>query len=108
MTKFRIVYIVTSSKKEAKKISEILVKEKLAACINFFPITSVYKWQGKIEKEKEFGLIIKTKKNLVEKVIKRVKGLHSYEVPCIISLPVEKGYKKFLEWIDESTKQKEN
>ena len=104
MTKFRIVYIVTSSKKEAKKISEILVKEKLAACINFFPITSVYKWQGKIEKEKEFGLIIKTKKNLVEKVIKRVKGLHSYEVPCIISLPVEKGYKKFLEWIDESTK----
>ena len=108
MTKFRIIYIITSSKKEAKKIAEILVKEKLAACINFFPIESIYKWRKEIKKEKEFGMIIKTKTKLVEKVIKRVKGLHSYEVPCIISFPVEKGYKKFLEWIDESTKQKEN
>lgn len=101
---FRIVYITAPTKKEAKKIAEILVKERLAACCNIFPLESVYKWRGKIEKTEEFGIFVKTKKRLVEKVLKRVKELHSYEVPCIISIPIEKGDKKFLEWIDKETK----
>lgn len=101
---FKLIYITTATKKEAKKIAEILVKERLAACCDIFPIESVYKWKGKIKKEGEFGVLVKTKKNLVEKIINRVKELHSYEVPCIISFGIEKGYKKFLEWIDESTK----
>lgn len=98
-----LIYIIAPNKKETKRIAGILVKEKLAACVNIFPIESVYRWRGKIEKEKEVGMFVKTKKKLVEKVIKRVKELHSYETPCIISLPIEKGEQKFLKWIDEST-----
>lgn len=103
MKKFTIIYTTIPTKKEAKNIAQILVKEKLAACCNIFKIDSIFKWQGKIENEREFGMIIKTKKRLVEKVIKRLKNLHSYEVPCIISLPIEKGFEKFLKWVEEST-----
>lgn len=103
MKKFSLIYITSPNKKETEKIAEILVKEKLAACVNIFPVVAIYRWRGKIEKGKEFGMIVKTKKKLVEKVIKRIKKLHSYQVPGIISLPIEKGYKKFLNWIDEST-----
>lgn len=102
--RYSLVYITFPNKREAKKIAQILVKEKLAACCNIFPIDSVYRWQRKIEKEKEFSMIVKTKKKLVKELIKRVKNLHSYKVPCIISFDIEKGQKKFLEWIDKSTK----
>jgi periplasmic divalent cation tolerance protein len=102
MKKFTFVYITASTKKEAKKIAEVLVSEKLAACCNIFKIDSVYCWRGKIERAKEHGIFVKTKKSLIEKIIKRVKEIHSYSVPCILSFDVEKGNKDFLNWIDES------
>jgi periplasmic divalent cation tolerance protein len=104
MKKFSFVYITVPNKKEAKKIAEILVSEKLAACCNIFKIDSIYWWQGKIEKSGEYGIFAKTKKSLVEKIIKRVKEIHSYSVPCIISFEIEKGSKDFLNWIEKSTK----
>ena len=100
----KIVYVTTTNEKEAKKIAKALVEEKLAACINWFPIKSIYKWKGKIQEEKEVAMVIKTQAKLVDKIIKRVKELHSSSIPCIISLSIEKGYKKFLEWIKEETK----
>jgi len=99
-----LIYITTKTKKEAKKIAKILVKEKLAACCNVFPIESIYRWRGKIENAKEFGMFVKTKKNLVEKIIKRAKDLHSYDIPCIISLPIRNSNKDFLKWIKRETK----
>lgn len=102
--RFSLIYITAPTKREAKKIAEVLVKEKLAGCCNIFPINSIYKWQGKIQKEKEFGMIVKTRAKLINKIIKRVKRLHSYEVPCIIFLPIERGYKKYLRWIEKETK----
>jgi periplasmic divalent cation tolerance protein len=104
MEKFSFVYITAPNKKEATKIAEVLVSEKLAACCNIFKIDSVYWWKGKIEKSKEYGIFVKTKKSLVEKIIKRVKEIHSYSVPCVISLDIEKGNKDFLKWIEKSTK----
>mgnify|MGYP000706179356 FL=1 len=104
MKKFSFVYITTPTKKEAKKIAKILVSEKLAACCNIFKIESLYWWKGKIERAGEYGMFVKTKKNLVEKIIKRVKEIHSYSVPCIISFDIEKGNKDFLNWVEESTK----
>ncbi len=100
----RLVYVTTASKKEAENISRTLVEEKLIACANIFPIRSIYLWKEKVQKEEEVAMFIKTKAKLVDEVIKRVKELHSYEVPCIVSLTVEKGYIEFLKWIDESTK----
>lgn len=101
---YKLIYITVSDKKEARKITETLIRGKLAACANFFPIESVYRWKGKVKKDKEVAVLIKTKAKLVNQVIKRVKELHSYKVPCIISLPIEKGYPKFLKWIKDSTK----
>jgi len=104
MKKFSFVYITAPTKKEAKRIAEVLVSEKLAACCNIFKIDSVYWWKGKIEKSEECGIFAKTKKSLVEKIIKRVKEIHSYSVPCVISFNIEKGNKDFLNWIEKSTK----
>jgi len=104
MKKFSFVYITAATKKEAKKIAKILVSEKLAACCNIFKIESLYWWKGKIEKSGEYGIFVKTKKNLVEKIIKKVKEIHSYSVPCIISFDIKKGNKDFLNWIEKSTK----
>jgi len=101
---YRLVYTTTKDEKEAKEIAKALVEEKLAACTNIFPIRSIYRWKGKICDEKEAAIFIKTKKELVDEVIKRVKELHSYEVPDIISILIEKGYADFLKWIGESTK----
>jgi periplasmic divalent cation tolerance protein len=100
---YKLVYATTNDEKEAERIGKALLKEGLAACVNTCPIKSLYKWKGKVCKENETAMLIKTKAGLVDKVIERVKALHSYEVPCIVSLPIEKGYAKFLKWIDEST-----
>jgi len=104
MEKFSFVYITAPTKNEARRIAEILVSEKLAACCNVFRIDSVYRWKGKIEKSGEFGIFAKTKKSLVERIIKRVKEIHSYSVPCIVSFDLKKGNKDFLDWIEKSTK----
>jgi periplasmic divalent cation tolerance protein len=104
MKKFNFVYITAPTKKRAKRIAEVLVSEKLAACCNIFKIDSVYWWRGKIEKTGEYGIFVKTKKSLVEKIIKRVKEIHSYSVPCVVSFDVCKGNKDFLKWIEKSTK----
>ncbi len=99
----RLVYVVTGDGEEAERIGLRLVEEKLAACTNIFPITSIYRWNDKVQKDEEVAMLIKTKSQLVDAVIARVKELHSYEVPCIVSLPIEKGYAQFLRWIDQST-----
>lgn len=103
MKDFIIIYTTTPTKKEAKKIAQILVKEKLAACCNIFKIESIFRWKGKIEKIGEFGIFIKTKKNLYKKVEKRIKEIHSYSICCVISFPINFGSEKFLKWIEEST-----
>lgn len=101
----KLIYITALDKKEAEKIAQALVEERLAACVNMFPIKSIYRWRGKIEKADEIGLLVKTKAELADKIIKRVKELHSYEVPEIISLLIEKAEKNFLNWIDEETEK---
>ena len=81
-----------------------LVKEKLAACVNMISnLVSVYNWQGKLKQAKEVLLVIKNKKELFEKIANRVKHLHTYEVPEIIALPIVKGFKPYLEWLENET-----
>ena len=101
---YRSIYITAGDEAEARKIGKTLVEEKLAACVNIHPIKSIYRWEGKIEEEEEIALFVKTKAELADEVIARVKELHSYDVPCIVSFPIEKGYPDYLKWIEESTK----
>jgi len=103
--KFSLIYSTTKDLKSVEKISKHIIKNKLAACINTFPIKSIYHWKGKVEKEKEYAMIIKTRKNLVKKLIKEIKSKHPYELPSIISFDINYGYKNFLRWIECETRQ---
>ncbi len=96
------IYSVFSSKKEAKDIGEKLVQKKLAACVNIFPIDSIYSWQKKIVKDKEFAAIIKTKKKNFKKIEEFILEYHSYATPCILEIPIGKVTKKYLKWINKA------
>ncbi|MEM3402654.1 MAG: divalent-cation tolerance protein CutA [Candidatus Hadarchaeales archaeon] len=100
---FAVVYTTCGSWGEAGKIAETLVSEKLVACANIFPISSVYRWKGKVEKAKEFAVILKTRRELVRKIISRIKELHSYEVPAIVAFNIAEGSNDYLRWIFDST-----
>ena len=99
------VLVTCGSEEEALKIANTLVQDHLAACVNLIaPIRSIYRWEGKIWDEKEWLLVIKTQKHRFEELEKRVKSLHSYSVPEIISLPITEGSSAYLNWIRENTK----
>jgi periplasmic divalent cation tolerance protein len=102
---YRSIYIIAKDEAEARRIGQILVQEKLIACVNYFPINSIYRWQGKVEENREIALIMKTRQEWVEPIIRRVKELHSYEVPCIESWKIESGLPEYLDWIQESTER---
>lgn len=105
MSKYIVIFVTTGSRKEAKKITKRILKEKLAACVNIIPLVeSHYWWKGKIECSKETLLIIKTKKELFDKLKKLIKKIHSYTVPEIIALPIILGNTEYLNWIDEVVK----
>ena len=100
-----VIFVTVSSKEEAHKIIQALIQEKLVACGTIIDgVGSHFWWQGTIDQAKETLLILKTRKALFPKVVKKVKSLHSYEVPEIIALPIVAGNKQYLEWIDESTR----
>jgi periplasmic divalent cation tolerance protein len=99
---FSIIYITAGSMDEAKSIGRTLVEERLAACANIFPITSIFRWKDKIEEAEEFGIIIKTRTDKVKDIENRVKQIHSYEVPCIVSFKIGSGSEDYFKWIGES------
>ena len=99
-----IIYSTTSGVEEARKIARKLVEEKLVACVNIIPkIESIYRWQGNIEEDSECVLLAKTTDKNIDKTIQRMKELHSYDVPDIIALPITKGLKEYLNWVEDET-----
>jgi periplasmic divalent cation tolerance protein len=106
MSDLIVVFVTCGSEEEALKIANALIEEHLAACTNLVsPIRSIYRWEGKIWDEKECLLIIKTQKQRFEELEKKVKSLHSYSVPEIISLPIVEGSSSYLNWLVEMTKK---
>ncbi|MCX9085052.1 MAG: divalent-cation tolerance protein CutA [Candidatus Methanoperedens sp.] len=103
---FSIIYITAGDMTEARKIGRILVEERLAACANFFPITSIFRWKGNVDEASEFGIIVKTRTDRVKEIEKRVKEIHSYEIPCVVSFKIEYGSAEYLEWINDSMNHK--
>ena len=105
MNEHCIIYITAGSKEEADKLSRGLVEEKLAFCVNAVPgIQSTYQWEGKIHVDDEILLIVKTRQDRYEALEQWVKQNHSYDVPEIISLPIQKGLPEYLlaidDWVD--------
>jgi len=100
----RIVLVTCPSVALARKIARAVVGKRLAACVNIIlsPVESLYTWKGKVERAREYLLVMKTTaKHLVE-LEEEVKRLHSYDVPEFIALPITEGSKKYLSWLGES------
>lgn len=99
-----IVFITASSEDEAARIARALVEARLAGCVNMLKgIRSIYSWQGKVEDESEVLMIAKTRGDLFEALLKKVKELHSYSVPEIIAFPIVEGSADYLNWLKEVT-----
>lgn len=99
---FSVIYTTHPDKATAEKISNQLVKERLVACANIFPINSAFFWEGTCQNEAEFVAIVKTRNKLAKKVASRILELHPYDVPAIVRWKVtaNKAYEK---WIKEET-----
>lgn len=96
------IYITTEDKEEAKRVASPLIEEGLAACANIIPgMNSVFYWEGEVQSEEECILIVKTEESMNEKVMDRVRQLHSYDTPCILVLPVKDGNEDFVSWVQD-------
>jgi len=101
------VSTTTETREQAQTIAQHLVEAKLAACVQILgPITSIYRWKGKVENAQEWLCLIKTKDELFDKVETAIKNLHPYETPEIIAIQIVKGSKEYLQWISEKTENK--
>lgn len=100
-----LVMITTPSKEIGNQIADVLLAEKLAACVNIIsPINSLYTWKGEINDDEESLLIVKSRENLfADGIIPAVRAIHPYEVPEIIALPIILGFGDYLDWIGEVT-----
>jgi len=100
-----LVVLVTCPKRTvAERIARTLVSEGLAACVNVVPgLMSTYRWQGKICRDPEVLLIIKTRRRLLQTLMDRVRALHPYTVPEVIALPLVGGSPAYLTWVEDTT-----
>ncbi len=93
-------YMTAESEEAASKIAEVLVQERLAACVNILPgIKSIYRWDGQVEKGTETAMIAKTSVAQFSTLCARVQCMHSYEVPCIVQIPIQAGHQPYLDWL---------
>jgi len=99
-----LLYVTTSDRDAATRLGRVVVEERLAACANVIPgVSSIYIWDDELREDEEVILILKTKENLVESLIERVKDLHEYECPCVVALPIVGGNQAFLNWVADET-----
>jgi periplasmic divalent cation tolerance protein len=96
-----VVFITAGSYDESKKISELLLNKRKAACVNIIPrVGSAFWWEGRIDSAEESLLIVKSTESALQDIIELVRQIHSYEIPEIIALPVIGGSEHYLKWID--------
>ena len=109
MTPYRIVFITAGGEEEAVRIAKALVEQRLAACVNIIqPVRSIYRWEGKVCDEQELLLVAKTHMAQIAALMACVEELHSYEVPEVIAIPIESGFRPYLEWVEESCTTADN
>jgi len=100
-----VTFVTCKDRAQARRIATALVRERLAACVNILPgVTSIYVWKGKVEEGAETLLIVKSRGALSKRLASRVRALHSYAVPEVITLPIASGNPDYLRWIRESTR----
>ena len=104
MTTINLILSTCPDRDAAEEIAAKLVESELAACVNIVPgITSIYRWQGNIEKDQEVLLLIKTAHSRSADLQQALAELHPYDVPEIIALPIEHGHLPYIEWVEQCT-----
>ena len=99
------VYAVFANADEAERIGRIVIEERLAACVNILgPCRSIYRWQGNVETAEEAPAIFKTHHWNGDDLIERIAELHSYEVPCIVTWPINKVMRKYADWVEDNSR----
>ena len=99
-----LVFMTAASGEEAARLADMLVGAHLAACVQILPeMESVYRWQGKIERQSEVLLLAKTTRTRFEELEREVRALHSYDTPEIIAVPLTAGSTPYLEWLTQAT-----
>jgi periplasmic divalent cation tolerance protein len=97
------VYAVFANAEEAERIGRMVIEERLAACVNILgPCRSIYRWQGEVETAEEVPAIFKTHHWNSDNLIERIAQLHSYDVPCVVSWPIDKILGKYADWVEDS------
>ncbi|MBV9527358.1 divalent-cation tolerance protein CutA [Sphingomonas sp.] len=99
------IYAVFADTDEAERIGRSVVEDGLAACINILgPVRSIYRWKGEVESAEEVAAVLKTTAEGADRLITRIAGLHSYDVPCIVALPVDKLLGSYANWVEDSVR----
>jgi periplasmic divalent cation tolerance protein len=97
------VYAIFPNAGEAERVGRTVVEERLAACVNILgQVRSIYRWQGAVETAEEVAAIFKTTDLEADKLITRIAGLHSYDVPCVVTWPIDKILGGYADWVDDS------
>lgn len=97
------VYAIFANSEEAERIGRAMVEERLAACINILgPVRSIYRWRGAVETADEVAAIFKTSHAQADTLIARIAAMHSYDVPCIATWPIDKVLGSYAQFVEDS------
>ncbi|MBC8242113.1 MAG: divalent-cation tolerance protein CutA [Alphaproteobacteria bacterium] len=100
MEELTLLYVTCANTDEARAIARALVGDRLVACANILgPISSIYHWEGGVAEQEEVAMILKTRRDMTVHVAERIKSMHSYDIPCVIGLPIQGGNPDFLAWL---------
>lgn len=100
MDELALLYVTCANADEAKTIARTLVADRLVACANILgAMTAIYRWEGEIAEDEEVALLLKTRRDMTVHVAERIKTMHSYELPCVVGLPIQGGNPDFLAWL---------
>lgn len=98
------VYAIFADAAEAERIGRQMIEERLSACVNILgPVRSIYRWKGKVESAEEVAAIFKSTDDRADALITRIAGLHSYDVPCIATWPIDKILGSYADWVEDGT-----
>lgn len=98
------VYVTCPDEATARRIAAALLERRLVACANLLPITSLYRWEGRLEEAREVAMFLKTRRERVDEVAKAVAELHPYDVPCAVAFELDGGHAPYYAWVDAETR----
>ena len=103
---YAIILTTVSTKEEGYVIANELVQSKLAACVNILPkVYSIYEWENQIQNDEELLLLIKTTKEREKDIYHTVESVHSYDIPELITIPIDHGSRPYLQWLENSVQK---